>query len=223
MNDLAFGRLLRLVRARRGIRQADVAAKAGVHQATVSLVERGQLDGLTVRTVRSICAALEIEVSLDPRWRGPALDRLRDAAHASIVERVAFVLRARGWEVVVEFSFNRYGERGSVDLVGWHAPTRTLLIVEVKTALVDLQDLLGTLDRKRRVVPLELARERGWRATQVGVILAARATSSSRRIVQRHAATFGAALPSSNRRGAPLARKPGRRAARDLVCGGYAW
>jgi hypothetical protein len=43
--------------------------------------------------------------------------------------------------------------------VGWHAETRTLLIIEVKSRIADVQDLHATMDRKCRVVPGLLARE----------------------------------------------------------------
>jgi len=111
---------------------------------------------LTIRTTRAIAAALEIGLQFEPRSRGPALDRLRDAGHAAAVEAVAAELARHGWDVLIEVGFSRYGERGSVDVIGWRATECALLIVEVKTSLVDLQATLGAIDRKRRIVPGEL-------------------------------------------------------------------
>jgi transcriptional regulator with XRE-family HTH domain len=196
MHDLALGRLVRMVRKRRHLRQEDVAVRAGVSQSVVSLLECGRAEELAIRTARRVCSALEIELGFEARWRGPALDRLRDAVHARVVEGVVRQLRADGWEVIVEQGFNHFGERGSVDVVGWHAAPRTLLIVEVKSELLDLQDLLASLDRKRRVVPLELAQERGWRPAAVGVVLVVADARTARRVVERHPAMFDAALPS---------------------------
>jgi hypothetical protein len=71
-----------------------------------------------------------------------------------------------------------------------------LLLVEVKTRLVDVQELLATLDRKCRVVPALLARDRGWRAAAVGRLVVAYDASTARRVVARHAETFSAALPA---------------------------
>jgi transcriptional regulator with XRE-family HTH domain len=195
VNDLAVGRLLRLARGRRRLRQADVARIAGVHQGTVSLAERGQLGALTVRTGRSIASALEIDLQFEPRWRGPALDRLRDAGHAAAVEAVAGELARHGWDVLIEVGFSRYGERGCVDVLGWRADRRALLIVEVKTSLVDLQATLGAIDRKRRIVPGELARERGWRPAATGVVLVVVDSSTARDVAARHRSTFESALP----------------------------
>ncbi len=104
------------------------------------------------------------------------------------------ILRENAWEVLVEYSFNHYGDRGSVDIVGWHTETRTLLIIEVKSRLADVQDLHAKMDRKCRVVPPLLARERGWRALSVGRVLVVVDTTTIRRTVQRYAGTFDAAL-----------------------------
>jgi hypothetical protein len=65
------------------------------------------------------------------------------------------------WLVRIEVSYSRYGERGRVDLLAYHAPTRTLLLVEVKTELVDAQDLLGTFDAKVRLAT-HVAASVGW-------------------------------------------------------------
>ena len=46
-------------------------------------------------------------------WQGEALDRLLDADHAAIVERVIRWLRAEGWEAVPEVTFAIRGERGA--------------------------------------------------------------------------------------------------------------
>ncbi len=162
----------------------------------MSLAERGQLRLLTIRTARAIASALEIELPFEPRWRGPALERLRDSGHAAAVEAVAADVGGRGWDVFVEVGFNHFGERGSADLIGWQAHDRALLIVEVKTTLVDLQATLGSIDRKRRILPGVLARERAWRPTAIGVILVVMDSSTARETVARHDSTFVAAFPA---------------------------
>jgi hypothetical protein len=122
--------------------------------------------------------------------------RLLDTGHARLVERVVLLLRAARWSVIVEYTFSHYGERGSVDIVGWHAMTRHLLIVEIKTKLLDLQDLLSTMDRKARVVPQLLVRERQWEPSAVGRLIVVEDAASTRRVVGSHGATFDAAYPS---------------------------
>jgi transcriptional regulator with XRE-family HTH domain len=196
MDDLQLGSIVRVVRRRRRLRQSDLALLAGVGRQTVSDLERGQIDSLQL--VRKIAGALEMRVELTPQWRGGDFDRLIDARHAALVEIAITALRKAGWDDTAEFTFNRYGDRGSVDVLGWRSDRRALLIVEVKTSLKNLQDLLSKLDRKIRVVPAAAAAERGWRAVSVGTVLLVAEESGMRRPIARHEATFGAALPARN-------------------------
>ncbi len=134
---------------------------AGVAQSMVSLVERGALEGTSLRIVRRVATAVGVSLPLDPRWRGADLARLMDARHASIAGVVVDRLSRLGWEVWPEHTFSVYGERGSIDILAWHPPARALLVVEVKSQIVDIQDLVSTLDRKRRLTP-RLASDLGW-------------------------------------------------------------
>ena len=198
MDDLKVGTVVRAVRRRRNLRQRDVAALAGVSQWAVSMVERGQLDRLPVMTIRRIAWALEIRTPFEPKWRGGELPRLVDARHAALVEQVVLRLASCGWEIAVEHTFSRFGEHGSVDVIGWRVAERALLLVEVKAELDDMQNMLSVLDRKVRLVPPLLAADRGWRAAVIGVILVMPDRSTYRDGVARFQATFAAALPSRN-------------------------
>jgi len=93
-------------------------------------------------------------------WRGEDLDRLLDRDHARIVEKTLDLLAREGWLATPEASFNVAGERGSIDILAWHAPARSLLVVEVKSVVPDIQATIGGLDRKARLGPA-IARERG--------------------------------------------------------------
>jgi transcriptional regulator with XRE-family HTH domain len=199
MNDLTVGRVLRAVRVRKGWRQVDVAVRATVSQQEVSLVERGNLEEVCIATLRRIGSALEVDLPLAPRWRGPELDRLLDAGHASLVDVVIRVLQAEAWEVLPEWTFNHYGERGSVDIVAWHAASRTLLIIEIKTRIVDVQDLLASHGRKARIGPLVLPGERGWEPLAIGRVLVLADSTTNRSAIARHGATFEAAYPARTR------------------------
>jgi hypothetical protein len=112
------------------------------------------------------------------------------------VEHVVSTLGGLGWETAPEHSFNHYGERGWADVLAWRPAERALLVVETKTRLWDLQDTLGALDRKRRLLPDIAARELDWRARAVGVVLVLPELSTHRHVVERHSATFHAALPA---------------------------
>jgi transcriptional regulator with XRE-family HTH domain len=216
MDDLKVGAMVRMLRRKRRLRQVDVAALAGVGQSAVSSVERGQLERMSVSTIRRIGSALELRLSFEPAWRGGQLARLLDSRHASMVEQVVSLLASYGWEVAVEYTFAVYGERGAVDVLAWQPRDRALLVVEVKTELDDLQNLLSVLDRKTRLVPGLVASERGWRAATLGVVAVLAEGSSSRDAVARHRAIFGASLPQRNVEIRLWIRRPGSVGLRGL-------
>ena len=89
------------------------------------------------------------------------MDRFLSSRHAAMSEIAAKMLLEAGWEVRPEVSFNHFGERGVVDLVGWQPRHQGLLLVELKTELADINGMLATLDRRRRLAR-EIARPFGW-------------------------------------------------------------
>ncbi len=195
MDRIRVARQVRALRRRKRWRQADLARAARVSRTLISRIECGRADTLTVATLDRVTAALGARFDCRLTWNGEALDRLLDEDHASVVERVVRILDIDGWLVATEVSFNMFGERGSVDVLAFHAATRTLLVVEVKTVVPDVQATLMTLDRKARLGP-EIARLRGWRPARIWVVLVIRDARTARRRVEAHAATFASTLPA---------------------------
>jgi transcriptional regulator with XRE-family HTH domain len=198
VDDSRVGSALRAVRLRRGWRQVDLAQRVGISDSTISAIERGHVGATNIDTIRRIARELDVRVELVARWRGGELDRLLNKRHASLTSLVIQLLRSRGWEVAPEVSFSVYGERGWIDVLAWHAPSRTLLVVEVKTELVDVHETLGVLDRKRRLAP-GIGRDRGWAALNIGAWLVLRDVSTNRHRVHRLEPLVRAALPSATR------------------------
>jgi transcriptional regulator with XRE-family HTH domain len=198
VDGLRLGAVLRAVRIRKGLRQVDVARLARLSDATISRIERGHLGPVTFGTVAAVARVLE--VNLDHRaWsRAGDLDRLFNARHAALVDDVISSLAAKGWAARPEISFNARGERGVIDVLAWHERARALLVIEVKTEIVDVGELLGTLDRKRRLGP-EIARGLGWEVASTSVALIVGQSHTNRRRVQAHAASLHAALPGDGR------------------------
>jgi transcriptional regulator with XRE-family HTH domain len=195
-----LGRIFRAVRQRLRLRQIDVAGRAGVSAAAISRIERGRLGEVSHSTLWRVADALEIRLDMVARWRGGELDRMLNAKHAALAEDVsAWLLGLGGWEVRPEVTFSEYGERGIVDLLAWHAATRSLLVIELKTELVDVGELLGTFDRKRRLAA-RIAAGIGWQPLVVGAALLLRGTRTNQRRVADHTRSIRAALPDDGRR-----------------------
>jgi transcriptional regulator with XRE-family HTH domain len=215
MDDQRVGGALRAIRIRRRLRQVDLARAAGVSAATISRLERGHVASFTVETIRAVAKALDVRMDLAPRWRGGDLDRLLNARHSGLHELVARSFRELpGWVAEPEVSFAIYAERGVIDILAWHPGRRMLLVIELKTDIADVNELVGTVDRKRRLA-VEVAIERGWisrgdlpPAVSSWVIVADGHTN--RRRVQAHGSMLRAAFPSDGRSVAGWLRNPNR-------------
>jgi hypothetical protein len=144
---------------------------------------------MTVMAVRRIADVLELRLGWDAGFRGPELARLRDADHSRLAEAVTSFLARYGWLIVPEASFNRYGDRGRIDLLAYHPAGRILLVVEIKTLIVDVQDVLGSLDVKARVAP-GVSRSQGWQPTVVVPALIVLDTRTNRRRIAGHDRLF---------------------------------
>jgi transcriptional regulator with XRE-family HTH domain len=183
VNDIVVGRVIRALRRRRGWRQLDLANRSGVSQRHISTIERGHLDGSSLRTIRKLGAALEVRVELTPSWRGAELDRLLDAEHARLVAATARRLEAVGWLIRLEVTYSEYGERGSIDVLGLRPGERACLVVEVKSTIASAEATGRKLDEKARLAPGIVLRREGWRPEVVGRVLVVPETSSLRRLM----------------------------------------
>jgi transcriptional regulator with XRE-family HTH domain len=195
MDDRRVGRAFREVRIHLGWRQQDVAERAGVSQRHVAEIENGRLEHVSLATLRKVGDTLDFRIGIDAWWRSGRIDHLLDRAHAALVEVIVRAFRDAGWDVRVEYTFNEYGERGSVDILAWHAPTRTLAITEVKTRIDDVQDTNASFGRKVRLIPGIVARVEGWKADAILKVLVLVDTRQNRDLIRRHEATFRSTWP----------------------------
>jgi len=208
MDRRRLGWAIRSVRQRKHWRQSDLAAAAGVSRAAVSRAESGRVTDITLDAVERIARALDISVDLTVRWHGGDLDRLLNARHSELAESVARLFAAMpDWVLVPEVSFSIYGERGVIDFVAWHAETRTLLLIELKSQIVDAQEMLGTFDRKRRLAR-RIAGNRGWNPVAVGAWIIVSRSKTNERHVERLSALLRSGYPSDGREMIAWLRRP---------------
>jgi transcriptional regulator with XRE-family HTH domain len=199
VDDRQVGAAIRAIRIRRRWRQAELARKAKVSREMVGRIERGGIGSVPVDLVRRLADALGARFDTTIRWQGGDLGRLINARHSAMHEAMArYLLSLGSWVGEPEVSFSVYGERGVIDVLAWHAPSRTVLVIELKTELVDLNETLGTLDRKRRLAD-RLARERGWEAVAVGAWLVFADTRTNRRSIATHATVLRSKYPVDGR------------------------
>jgi transcriptional regulator with XRE-family HTH domain len=199
MDDVRIGNAFRVIRIRSRLRQADVARRARVSRQTIGRLESGAAGRYALDTIRAVATALGIRIDVIIRWRGAELDRVLAAAHAELHESVAARLAALpGWVWLPEVTFAHFAERGVIDILAWHAATRSLLIIEIKTELVDPQGLVATMHRRVRLGRI-IARQHGWEPSTVSAWVIVRDTSTERRRVARHAHLLRTAFPAEGR------------------------
>jgi transcriptional regulator with XRE-family HTH domain len=191
-----FGLVIRALRRRRGWRQLDLAAAAGVSQGLISLIERGHGDRLSLRTLMRVAACLDARLVIELRWRGGELERLLDQDHGAVTAELARLLEAAGWLVRLEVTYSVYGERGSIDVLAWHADTRSLLVVEIKTEVTSGEATVRKLDEKERLAS-DVAVERfGWKPATVSRLLVVEDSSTARGRIEAAKELFRAAFPA---------------------------
>ncbi len=78
MSDLArnpkqIGNIIRRVRKKKGLTQAQLGEKSGLWQETISMIENGHT-AAKQRTILAVLAALDLELRIGPRKKGAATD-----------------------------------------------------------------------------------------------------------------------------------------------------
>ncbi|MBA2314294.1 MAG: helix-turn-helix domain-containing protein, partial [Chloroflexi bacterium] len=194
MDPIRFGRGIRELRQRRGWRQQDLARAAGVSRSVIARVEQGRGVRLPYAPLAAIATALGARVAVRLDWQGEQLDRLIDARHAALIELVVRELTSLGWACATEVTFSIYGERGSIDVLGFHGETGVLIVVEVKSAIPELGNTLIPLDRKVRLAA-RIAADRGWVPRSVARLLVVGDATTTRRRIEAHRTVFDVEFP----------------------------
>ena len=189
MRDEQIGRSVRSLRHRRGWRQIDVCERARRPRSAVIQLEAGRIGRLRVDVVRDVLEAMGARLVIDVSVGASDPRLLVDAGHAYLAEHWKRRLERWGWLVRAEVSFSRFGERGRIDLLAFHPASGTLLVIEVKTVLWDLQALFGLLDVKARNARF-VAADMGWPVRRITPVIFVAGGSTTRRVVAAHSALF---------------------------------
>jgi transcriptional regulator with XRE-family HTH domain len=199
MDDRRLGHTLRAIRLRLALTQDELGTAANRSRHIVGRVERGTVDGIDLPTIRAIAAAHGVDIDVLVRWRGGDLGRLVNARHAALHEVIAERFAALpSWTFEPEVSFASFGERGVIDGLAWHPATGSLLVVELKTEIVDVNDLMASMDRRLRLAA-EIGATRSWHARSVSCWVAIADSRTNRRTVARHARVLRAKFPDDGR------------------------
>jgi transcriptional regulator with XRE-family HTH domain len=208
VDDARLGTALRKLRFERGWTQAELATRAGVSRSLISTLEAGRLATVGLRKLRRVSQALDAHLAIYLRWRGGELDRLLNRRHSAMHEAMArLFLSLPGWLVIPEASYNVYGERGIVDIFAWHEPRHTVLVIELKTEIVDVQELIGRVDQKRRLAR-RIAADRGFKPERVAAWVVVAESRTNRRRLAAHRLTLRTAFPTDGRRVLGWLREP---------------
>jgi transcriptional regulator with XRE-family HTH domain len=199
MSDTTVANAVRSLRMRLGWTQSQLGVRSRTSKSTVARVEHGDVGAVTVERVRRIMLALGGRLDIVPRWNEGDLDRLLRKRHSAMHELVAASFaNLPEWQSAPEVSFSIYGERGVIDLLAWHAGSSTLLIVELKTELTDVNELMAKADQRRRLATRIVA-DRGWRPAVVAVWIVVADSRTNRRRLAAHRRVLRSAFPTDGR------------------------
>ncbi len=208
MDDRRVGQVIRLLRQRKQWRQADVAQRAKVSPTLIARIERGALGSIPLAKIRRVADTLGAQLDTLVRWHGADLGRLLDARHAAMHEVMAGLLGSLDdWQFQPEVSFSIYGERGIIDILAWHRARGMLLVIELKTEIVEVSGLLGSMDRRQRLAR-EIAVRFGWKASATSTWVVVADSRTNRRTLAAHAGVVRSKMPLDGRSVRPWLRDP---------------
>lgn len=199
MDDQRIGAALRAIRIRKRWRQVDLARRARVSPPVIGRIERGGIASVPLGKLRRVASTLGARLEVFVRWDGADLARLLDARHSAMHEAVAGLFAStEGWVFEPEVSFSIHGERGIIDILAWHPRRRMVLVVELKTEVVEVGLLLGKMDQRRRLAS-NIALRLGWDPIAVSTWVVIADSRTNRRAVAAHQTVLRRKFPVDGR------------------------
>jgi transcriptional regulator with XRE-family HTH domain len=210
-----IGTGLRDARLAQGLRQAEVAAEAGISQPFYSRIERGLELGVALETLASCAAALNVQLAAFVEAM-PGASLPRDIEHLKRQSLLVRTAAAGGWRATPEAAIPGDGPRPlSIDVLLVRALRREAVVAEVWDLLADGGEAMRGLETKVAATCERLGP--GWR---VEGLLLLRRTRRNLQLVRELAPLVRARYPASS--AAWLAAL--RDEARPMPdAGGFAW
>ncbi len=197
-----------------GWTQAELGAKSGVSQSQVSRFEARWIEVVSLSTVARFLDDMGIRASLTLDHPLVARsDRQRDAAHARCLAYASGRVARMGWDVRREVEIHHGPSHGWIDVFAFHAPTRSAVVVEIKSEIHDMGAIQRALGWYTRMA-WDLSRSFGWPIRRVGTALLVLATEANEARLAENAALTREAFPVraaglSDWLAAPVADLPG--------------
>jgi transcriptional regulator with XRE-family HTH domain len=210
--DLHLGRqigdIVREARLECGWSQREMARRLVVPQSAIARLESGRREHLDVSLASTALELLGVRLSFDSRTLGLAGRReQRDRVHAACASSTQRRLGVFGWDSGVEVEVGDGRGRGWIDLLAYRPADRALLLVEVRTELIDVGGILRTVDWYQRAA-WAAARQRGWRPRQQSTLLVVLDTVENDARIRANAALLGNAFPDRGAAAMTLVRAP---------------
>lgn len=188
---------LRLSRRRRRLTQAQLGSIIGVAQSTISRMERGLGESLSMDVWQRAFAAVDRHLVVEP-LRDP-LAEPADAGHLRIQELVLRAARHAGLGGTFELPFRSADSGRSTDVGLRNDRLRVLELIECWNVIGDIGAGARSTTRKvmdAEMVAVAIGRDRPYRVASCWVI---RATRRNRELVARYPEVFARRFPGSSR------------------------
>lgn len=193
-----FASISRKVRLELRLTQGEVADAAHVSRGYVAAIEAGTANP-TLDVVERIGTVLGLEADLvlhPPTLVEPSSQL--DLVHARGIAYVERRLRAAGWQTAHEDEIVQARSHGWIDIIAFHPTSGSLLVIEIKTRLIDLGAVERQVGWYARAAS-DVARRKGWRPRRIVTWLLVLASDEVDRVIAANSQLLGAAFPTRAR------------------------
>lgn len=191
------GAKARHARKRRGWTQAELGARVGLSQSSISRLERGDGGSLSVETWQRAAIALDMPMTLE-LGRDPK-EEPADAGHLAIQELVLRLGRGAGYRRTFELPTRPTDPTRSTDVGLLNASARRLVQVECVNTFGNINASIRSSDRKRAEAEALAISIGHGRAFAVHGCWVVRASRRNRQLLATYPELFASRFPGSSR------------------------